>query len=183
MAELRGSDGAAVLRSARALLHLNVKAVARAFRVSDKTLTQLETFITSADEAKAGELAEYYQDLGVKCGNGGAVLTRAASPLVLTASGSNPPAVIDSLTKALRHVGGLAFNLKRTNKFTASPYDTIEMQFPIVTGRMVRDILLERVKEQEGLDGVYPDGTPVGRDSLEDYITRMASHGAPDTST
>ena len=184
MAELRGSDGAAVLRSARALLHLNVKAVARAFRVSDKTLTQLETFITSADEAKAGELAEYYQDLGVKCGNDGAVLTRAASPLVLTASDSpNPPAVIDRLTKALRHVGGLAFNLKRTNKVTASPYDTIEMQFPIVTGRMVRDILLERVKEEEGLDGVYPDGRPVGHDSLEDYIIRMASHEGPDTST
>lgn len=184
MAELKGSDGAAVLRSARALLHLNVKAVARAFRVSDKTLTQLETFIASEDEAKAGELADYYHDLGVKCGKKGAVLTRAASPLVLTAIRStNPPAVIDRLTNALRHVGGLAFNLKRTNKFLGSPYDTVEMQFPIVTQRMVRDILLERVKEEEGLRGVDPDGTLVGRDGLEDHITRMASHRAPDTNT
>ena len=178
MAELRGSDGAAVLRSARALLHLNVKAVARAFRVSDKTLTQLETFISKADEAKARKLAEYYADLGVECGNAGAELTRAADPLVLTASGcANPAAVIDELRAALRHVGGLASNLKRTNRVTASAYDTIEMQFPIVTGDLVRKILRKCVDEEKGLAGMYPDGTTtVDGDDLRDYLLHMTSH-------
>ena len=177
MAELRGSDGAAVLRSARALLHLNVKAVARAFRVSDKTLTQLETFITKADEANARKLAEYYADLGVKCGNAGAELTRSADPLVLTATGcANPGAVIDNLRKALRHVGGLAINLKRMNRVTASPYDTIEMQFPIVTGDLVCQILRKYVEEEKGLAGVYPNGTTVNGDGLRDYLVHMTSH-------
>ena len=154
----------------RALLHLNVKAVARAFRVSDKTLTQLETFISKVDEDKARKLAEYYADLGVKCGNAGAELIRPADPLVLTAAGcANPGAVIDNLLAALRHVGGLATNLKRMNRVTASSYDTIEMQFPIVTGDLVHKILRKYVEEEKGLAGVYPDGGTVKGDALRDY--------------
>ena len=148
------AEFAACLKGARAFLQLNVKSVARALRMSDKTLTDLEKDATEG-ESKAEVLAQFYEDLGLLFtmeGNRrvGVVLTTNARRVVISAKEyTDPPATVERLCKAMRHVGGLAYNLRTYDKTKSSVSDTMECHFPITTRTMVREILCRWFEEDE----------------------------------
>ena len=174
------------LRAARHVLGLNVKSVARALRLSDKTLTQVERFATEM-KGNAGELVQFYEDLGLEFQRdaNGDIVGVNSSPnihrLVIKAEDSDPDGTIERLCRHMRHVGGMAYNLKLTNKGVAARFDTIDVHFPVSTRIMVRD-RLERWFDEERQDGpkskkgrlklIRPDGkeTVINKKNVKELI-------------
>ena len=140
---------ASYLRGARALLGLNVKSVARAMRYSDKTLTDLEKSADSRKDRKATALARFYEDLGLKFDwegefdIGNVAWTRDVRPFVLCfKTYAQPATVADDFCQEMRYIGGFAYNLKLTDKTKASPYDTIEAYFPVVSRNLACELVI-----------------------------------------
>ena len=145
---------AAYLEAARALLQMNAKSVARALRMSDRTLSQMERF-AGKTHPKLPEIIELYRDLGLKVDVSedrkgaieivGIALQDDVRRVVLTAdqSDSRPGETITRLQKKMRHVGGMVYNLKILDRGKAAAHDTIEAHFPLPTRNMVRDILID----------------------------------------
>lgn len=172
---------ASYLRGARALLGLNVKSVARALRYSDKTLKDIER---SADgrNRKVKALAQFYEDLGLKFAWVGLSIegvdwTREVRPLVLCFKDyDDAAATADDFCGKMRYIGGFAYNLKLTDKTKASPYDTVEAHFPVVTRHMARELLgswLGEKAHDKGLQLLPNDGgdaVPVTKDNFQNLL-------------
>ena len=169
---------ASYLRAARALLHLNIKSVARALRFSDNTLTQLERW---ADEEgpREKDLVQFYVDHGLEFkwdGKriAGVVLTKDVNPLVLTLRKyAAPGEAIRRFCKELRYVGEVVYNLKLLDKTKASgAYDTIEVHFPVPTRRMAREILCRWFDTEGAIEIIDSDGeiTVMNKANVEKFL-------------
>ena len=174
------------LRAARQVLGLGLKAVARALRIADKELTLLEKFTTEV-QGYAAELVQLYEDYGLEFrkDKDGSIIGIDPSPkinrLMIKAEYANPDAAIQRLLKHLRHVGGMGYNLKLTNKTAGSRFDTIDVHFPVLTRIMVRD-RFEAWFDEEGKAGpgrdkgrlkvVHPDGkeTVMNKENVRQFV-------------
>ena len=160
---------------------MNVKSLSRALRVSDKVVTQLEQVADENKDARVKKLILFYEDLGIEFrrendepnGNVIGVVLRDVRKLVLTAAHeANPEKLINDLLMGMRHIAGLIYNLKTTDKSKASLYDTIEIHFPVPVRGMARDILCKWLDRESPFKIVLPDGEeiPMNKSSIEQFF-------------
>ncbi|MDA5558690.1 hypothetical protein [Shimia sp. MMG029] len=157
------SDIASSLRSARAYLDMNVKSVASALRMSDKTLTQIEKF-GDPDDPKVAELIDFYEDLGLKFVREGKEIRgilhsdEVRKLAISAAKGPNPDEDIESLRRAVRIINGLVYNLRRVEKTKANIADTMEVHFPVSARDFVKKIISDWLSERPYVEIISPDG-------------------------
>lgn len=157
------SNVASSLRGARAYLDMNIKSVASALRMSDRTLTALEKY-ADEDDPKVAELVEFYENLGLRFVREGGTISGIlhsdeVRKLVISASnGPNPDEDIESLQKAIRIINGLVFNLRRVDRTKADIGDTLEVHFPVSARNFVLDILGKWASDKPYVELHEPDG-------------------------
>jgi len=155
---------ASSLRSARAYLDMNVKSVATAMRISDKTLTQIEKY-ADEDDPKVADLVDFYESLGLRFVREGGRITgilhsdEVRRLVISAAKGPNPDEDMASLQKAIKIINGLVFNLRRTDKTKANISDTMEAHFPVSARPFVTEILGKWVAERPYVELLEADGT------------------------
>lgn len=157
------SDIASSLRGARAYLDMNIKSVASALRMSDKTLTALEKY-ADEDDPKVAELIDFYENLGLRFVREEGTITGIlhsdeVRKLVISASnGPNPDEDMESLRKAIRIINGLVFNLRRVDRSKANIGDTMDVHFPVSARSFVLDILGQWAADKPYVELHEPDG-------------------------
>lgn len=155
-----------VLSAARALLQMNVKDVAAALKMSDKTITQLEGDADIADP-KVTRLLQFYEDLGIEFSRdekgpvGVSIASGQVRKLVFTFAGdAEPNARLRKLHHLLRNIAGMVSHTSIRDKSKASLEDTVEVHFPIETRQLVGSLLASWI-EREG-----PFGQVVGKNDV-----------------
>ena len=177
------SELAMYLRSARAILRVTTKSLARALQISDNIVTKLETE-AHIDDPVAKHLMLYYKDLGLHFQKYeetedenenknivGISIVNIKELVFSAADRHNPEDLINKLLREMRYIGGMIYNFQTVDKTKASRYDSIRIHFPIPMRGVARQILGNWCDTEEPLKVLY-DGSFVNMDKekLDDLL-------------
>jgi hypothetical protein len=153
------------LAAARAMLQMNVKSVAAAIRISDRTISKLENDADIEDNNAQG-LIEFYEDCGLSFqrDQNNEIIGVVASPdlrriTLIFPDQTNPSDRIKEIRHALRQIRGVVSKTYSTDKSTASLDNAIELHIPVAARPLAVKSISDLLLQSTSMQFIDKDGT------------------------